>query len=455
MLIFYAVLAVVIIVGCIVLAKLKLTVNLTVLTASIVVALLAPWGVYAATAAIAKNKEQTYYEFWNGSEQAVSTNVIACERDGYCDNTYQCDPYTVYVTETYTDSKGNIQSRTVAKTEYHDCPYSTQETDYIISTTLGDFYAGDSWMTGPQFRAGKAIPGGQKVSPPQTWLEAQSRIGSGNPSGVTQINSYKNFILAADTTLFENYSDRVESLLAEGLIPTPASATHSLYMSEKAYNAGNTGVDIGSMNRQLTQLNGYVGSELRGDMHVLFVESDRAGVPTDYTNAVKAHWTSEAVGKHAIAKNTLTLVVGVREEEGVPVVDWAKGFTGMPVGNEGLMQEFSNLKDEPINDTFIGSPTFDPATGSYTLSGGLVETMISGEHKFERVSMSASDADDTGTGFTYLSDSWKMKPETLSIAIWISSILAAIILGVGTMFARAMKDDFTDPLEKAVLAFQK
>lgn len=416
--------------------------NWTIAAGSIILSLLAPWGVYSITAVIAKNSEQTYYEFWNGSETAVSVNTIACVRDGSCHNTYDCDPYTVMVAQQVSDGRGGTTTVYVAETHYHSCPYSTEETDYIISTTLGDFYAATSWMTGPEYRAGSGIPGGMKTAPPQAWTDAQARLAAGNPLGVTQVNSYKNFILAADTTLFENYSDRVDALLAESLIPTPASSAHSLYVAEKAYSAGTTGVDMPSMNRQLTQLNAYMGGELRGDLHVLFVDSDKAGNPTDYTNAVKAHWTSEAVGKHAIAKNTVTLVVGVVKEDGKPVVDWAKGFTGMPVGNEALIQQFSNLTGLPIDDNFIGSPVYSPQSGTYSMSGGAVEEIISGENKFNRVSMSALDEGDNGSGFAYLSDSWEMKPETKAIAISVSGVLSGIILIIGFVLALHRSDTY-------------
>lgn len=434
MLVFYVVLALVIVAGCVFLTKSNFAPHLTVLSVSVVAALLAPWGVYSITAAVAKNDDQTFYEFWNGSEQAVSTKVVQCERDGNCEHEYDCDPYTVTEVESYTDEKGNSKTRIVTKTVYHSCPYSTEETDYIISTTIGTFSAGDSLMTGGEFRGHKPIPGGRQTAP-STWLEAKNRIDSGNPSGVTERHKYKNYILAADTTLFENYSDRIDFLLAENLLPVPVTNVHSLYMANKAYSVGDTKIDMTSMNEQLKQLNGFVGGKLRGDMHVVFVEASRVGDGTDYTNALKAHWTSEVVGKNAIAKNTLTLVIGVTQKDDKPVVDWARSFTGMPVGNEGLMQEFTNLKGSVIEGNFIGAPKFNVSTEQYDMSAGRVEDMVSGVHKFARVSMSASEKDDNGSGFSYLSESWKMKPATLALAIWLCSIISAIILITGTLIS--------------------
>jgi hypothetical protein len=311
-LIFYVVLGLVIVAGCVFLAKGKFGPNVTALAATIVFALLAPWGVYSITEAVAKENDQTFYEFWNGSESAVSTKVVQCDRDGSCKHEYQCDPYTVVEMESYTDKDGNPKSRPVTKTKYHDCPYSKEETDFIISTTLGSFSAGDNLMTGEKFRGNKEIPGGRQQAP-QAWIDAKNRIESGNPSGVTQLHKYKNFILSADVTLFKNYSDKIDHFLADGMLPTPVAGVHSLYMANKAYSAGDTKIDMNSMNSQLKQLNGLVGAELRGDMHIVFVEAAKAGDPTDYTNALKAYWSSEAVGKNAIAKNSLNLVVGVAQ----------------------------------------------------------------------------------------------------------------------------------------------
>lgn len=445
MLVFYVVLGLVIAAGCVFLVKSKTDAHFTVLSVAILAALLAPWGVYSITATIAKNDDQTFYEYWNGSEVSVSSSDVRCDKNGRCKHTYDCDPHTVISTETYTDEKGNMKTRQVTRTEYDSCPYSQVETTYKIETTIGSFTAGDSLMTGAEYRGNKSIPGGRQ-SAPATWVQAKERIDSGNPSGVTARHTYKNFILSADVTLLKNYSDKIEDFEEVGLLPVPASDVHALYQANKAYSAGDTKVDMASMNRQLTQLNAYAGSELRGDMHVVFVEAAKAGDRTDYTNALKAHWSSDKVGKNAIAKNTLTLVVGVTQKDNKPTVDWATGFTGMPQGNEGLIQEFSNLKGSVIDEKFIGSPKFNPATKQYVLSDGEVESMISGTHKFSRVSMSASDEDDKGSGFSYLSESWTMKPAQLAVAIWVSSIVSVIILAIGTWMSLAMTYSYRDPV---------
>lgn len=447
MLVFYTVLALVIVAGCVFLVKAKYAPHVTALSIAILAAMLAPWGVYSITAAVAKNDDQTFSEYWNGSESSVSATPVQCSRDGFCKHNYDCDPYTVTHVETSTDSKGKTSTRIVTTTEYHHCPYSNEETDFIINTTVGPFTAGSAVMTGDKFRGDREIPGGRQ-SAPSAWVEAKQRIESGNPAGVTSRHPYKNFILAADSTLFKNYSDKIDNLLGKNLLPAPSASIQGLYSANKAYSAGDTKLDMNSMNDQLAHLNGYVGAELHGDMHIVFVESAQAGDPTDYTNALKAHWTSPAIGKNAIAKNTLTLVVGVVQKDNKPVVDWAKGFTGMPLGNEALIQQFSNLKGDVIDGNFIGATKYDPSAKKYVMSGGKVESMISGPNKFVRMSMSGNDTTANGAGFSYLSDSWEMKPEALAVAIWISSIMSVILLTIGTVISVKMGNDFKDPVRK-------
>lgn len=430
MFIFYVVLVTVIVGGWFVARRyFKINFNLIALAVTLALALVTPWITYSITASVAKNADQTYYEFWNGSEVEAVSKTITCTRDGSCRNEYDCDPYTVTHEESYTDSEGKSKTRTVTETKYHDCPYSAQETSYGVVTTLGNITVEDSLMTGEPFRARKSIPGGRVTSPPALWVAAQKRIASGNPSGVTTRNTYKNFILSSDETLFASYSGNIDKLVSENMLPIPADKVFNIYKANKAYSVGDTKLDMDSMNTQLDLLNAAFGSELRGDMHVVFADASKAGEGNDYTNSLRAFWNSEAVGKSAIAKNTLTLVVGVEPNaDGKPSVAWSHGFTGMPIGNEALLQEFTNLKGQVIDDKFIGSPVFNIATETYTHSNGAVEDMVFGKFKFARVSMSATDEGDNGSGFKYLSDAWQMKSSDYAVVYWISGILCAMLL---------------------------
>lgn len=430
MFVFYTVLVAAIAVGWLVARRyFKLNFNLIALAITMIAVLITPWITYSITATVAKNADQTFYEYWNGSEIEAVSNTITCKRDGSCRNEYDCDPYTVSHEESYTDSDGKSRTRTVYETKYHDCPYSAEETSYDVLTTLGNFSAGASLMTGEQFRPSKSIPGGRVTTPPALWVAAKQRIDSGNPDGVTSRHEYKNFILSSDETLFASYSGNIDKLVADNMLPTPANSVFDIYKANKAYSVGDTKLDMNSMNSQLGLLNAAFGSELRGDMHIVFADATKAGEGNDYTNSLRAFWNSEAVGKNAIAKNTLTLVVGVESNvDGKASVAWAHGFTGMPVGNEALLQELTNLKGQVIDDKFIGSPVFNIAAKTYTHSNGAVEDMVFGKFKFARVSMSATDEGDNGSGFKYLSDAWKMKSSDYAVVYWISGILCAMLL---------------------------
>lgn len=462
--------------------------NLSVLAAASAVALLVPLLVYGITTSVSKSDQETYYEFWNGSEIQAGTTVDTCERDGSCSNTYQCDPYQVVETEYYTDSEGEQQSRLVTKTKYHSCPYSTEETDYFVDTTLGAFTVASNVMTGKEWRFGNPIPGGQVTTPPALWTEADTRIKAGNHGGVTKQSAYKNFILAADETLFRSYSNTIDDLNAEGLLTLPASSVYDIYDAQKAYALGFDGkVNVVPFSEDMQYLNAAVGTMLRGDAHVVFVNADKAGDPTDYTNALHAYWSSEDAGKHAIPKNAVVIVVGVGayekpdvettdteptteptaapegtvapvEEvveptepeiaEGAPVVSWARAFTGMPLGNEALMTQIqSELQGIVVDENFIGRPKFDPESQTYSMSGGAVESLLFGDNQFERVSMTALDEDDNGSGFQYLSDAWVPDEGTMALIFWISSIIAGLALAAGGVLGYMYNREF-DPIKE-------
>jgi len=483
--IFYIILSVVA-VAAIVFALISKRFNYTYLALGLAVAFMLPLPTYAIWTTVAKNDAQTCYEFWNGSEIAATSQSRECVRDGSCKNTYNCDPYVVMETEFYTDSEGKSRSREVPKTKYHDCPYSSEETEYIVNTTLGEYNVAGWLMTGAEYRAGRPIPGGRVVAAPALWTEAKKRIDAGTPGGVTKTESYKNLILASDRTLFKQYSDVVDEYQEDNLLPIPATGTVDLYDATKVYNVGVDKIDTAKLVEDNQYLNAAFGSELYGDLHVVFVDSKKAQDPTNYTNALHAYWTSKEIGKHAIAKNTMTIVVGVEDykkasvdntveatpapegtpipdaveepeiKEGTPVVSWARAFSGMPVSNESLMTQIqSDLQGEVIDDDFIGRPTFDTAAQTYTHSEGKIESVLFGTNKFERVSMEAADEGDTGGGFSYLADEWEPDAKTLAGINILSSILVLFALAGAGMLALSMRDEKDYIREITTTLFEK
>lgn len=357
---------------------------------------------------IYQNETSKFNEYWNGYETNAYANAVACQRDGSCRNTYQCDPYLVPVTHTRTvsDGKGGstTQTYTVMETRYHDCPYSTEETTYYVDTTIETFTIAKSVMTGEPFRAyERNIPGG-KQGAPQAWIEAKTRVEAGTPGPVTTVKPYKNYILASQDEFFEKYSDQIDVLKEKGLLPTPANGTYLTYQADKAYKVGDVNMKPAmfiNLKNDLSYLNGAVGDDLQGDLHVVFVPADVEAGKDDYLNALMAYWQSEELGRNALSKNAIVVVLGISEDG--EKVDWAKAETGMPVGNESLFTAIaSQMKDAPVDENLLGHPTYNINSGEIIHSNGKLESILWGDTGFERVSMTANEEDDNGTGFEYL-----------------------------------------------------
>ncbi len=427
--------------------------NLTYLLAGIAVSFVITLPVYPIWTHFAKTDAETYYEYWNGSETGTESYSQECYRDGSCTHTFQCDPYQVTEIEYYTDSDGKRQSRPVTVTKYHSCPYSTQETKFTINTTLGSKDVGGWLMTGEEFRWGHPIPGGRVTEPPALWTEAKNRVDAGNPGGVTERHSYKNFILASDATLFKDYEGDIEKYKEEGLLGIPANDVTNLYDAVKVYGFGGVKVPLIQEYVEDTQyLNARVGSELHGDLHIVFAPANKVKNFEEYRNVVKAYWTSKEVGKDAIAKNTIVIILGVQDDE----IKWGTGFTGMPVGNESLLHQFvTDFKNVPLDDNLIGSPRYDVASGKYVGSDGMIENMLFGVNKFERVSMSGADENDSGSGFQYLSDAWVPDDGTVIGIHILASILALLALGGAIVLSYSNKNEYDFVQNQTYKMFRK
>lgn len=442
--------------------------NLTLGAAAALIALLPALGVFGITTAIAKDSDQTYNEYWNGFEVSASTQVQQCQRDGSCVNEYQCDPYEVIELETqyYTDSEGKSKSHQVPvkKTKYHDCPYSTEETTYVVDTTLGGFVVASHLMTGEEFRWGMGIPGGRVTTPPQLWSDAKARVDSGKPGPVTKVNEYKNYILASDNSILKRYSSVIDDYKAQSLLPAPSSGVYDIYQANKAYFVGSLPeIDAPAYTKDVANLTAALGTELQGDLHVVFVNATEVGDPTDYGNSLLAYWQSEELGRNALGKNAIVVVIAVDSykspapaatpnpqptdaaatpaptqaavapvstiKDGTPVVAWAKAYTGMPLGNEMLIQQIeSQMKGKVVDSNLIGHP--DYVGGSIKHSEGALETILFGSNAFERISMDDLDEDDKGSGFRYLSDEWQPDAGVMTTIFIISSIVCAAVFAL-------------------------
>lgn len=457
---------------------------------AVILAMLAPLPVYAISTSVAKNSDQTFNEYWNGFETATSLDTQGCERDGYCRNTYSCDPYTVVEIEYYTDSEGKSQSRMVTKTKYHSCPYSSEETSYYIDTTLGSYTIGSHLMTGVPYRGGVGIPQGQVLSAPAFWTEAKTRVDSGKPGPVAKVSTYKNYILASESTIFKRYSNRIEEFRANNLLPDPTSGISGFYDAPKSYFVGVNPkqVETTEYAKDVAALNASFGTFLQGDLHVVFVDAASVGDSTDYGNSLMAYWQSHELKKNALAKNTMVVIIGVKDyvvppleevsasdtlvipipnndaptvttpiiPEGAGVVAWAKAFTGMPLGNEDLITEVeSKLRGQVLDENLIGRPSYDIKKEAMVKSDGVLEDMLFGENKFERISMSALDENDSGSGFGYLSDEWVPDAALMTLIYFISIVLILIVLGFGAFLLYSSHYTLSDPLRDLIHSKEK
>lgn len=381
--------------------------------------------VYSVGSEIAKNSASTFHEYWNGFETAALKDTRECTRDGSCRHEYNCDPYTV--TTTSTNSEGKTTTHT--ETRYHDCPYSKQETTYTVDSTIGAITIAENVMTGEPFRWGKSIPGGQQGDP-ALWTEAKKRIDAGQPGPVTSVNKYNNYILASQESLFADFAANIEDMKAKNLLPVPSAGVYNAYQATKAYKVGDANVPLyGDYITDLSYLNGAVGDDLHGDLHVVFVPADIEGGKDDYMNTLKAYWQAKEHGRNAISKNSIIVLIGASADG--KTVEWAKATTGMPLGNEHLMTQIaSDLKDKPMDKNLLGRPSFNIQTEQVVSSDGVLEGILWGDNKFERVSMTANDVEDAGSGFSYLRD--EMKPSGWAV-FWMGVVnfFACAIVIVG------------------------
>lgn len=375
---------------------------------------------------IALNNKLSYNEYWNGWELQAVENDVTCTRDGGCVYTYACDPYIVLVPYTYTCGKSTCTGLR-PETRYHSCPYVTVESTHIVVTTLGD-YTIDSHVFAShpvEWRAGSGIPASVQRGPSQFWLDAKARVDSGRPGPVTQRNKYDNYLLASDTSIFKEYSSQIDAYRAAGELPDLQYGIQNFYQADKVYFVGYRPSNPGAWEKADSYLNGSFGTELQGDLHLIVVQNaDVTSNPDAYIIALKAYWQSyEFWGKNAMSKNSVIVVLGTTDGQ---TVAWARATTGMPIGNEAMITAIQNhMAGTPLTpDAVLGTvngefyqKVKDDGTTKLAVRGigenGALRRILWGMDDpatvFARVSMSANDASDNGTGFAYLKD--QIKPD--------------------------------------------
>lgn len=386
--------------------------------------------VYNVGSEITKDQATTFNEYWNGYETEAVRVDTACTIDGACAHTYDCDPYPVTVTKyrTVSDGKGGTTSQPYQDVEihYHSCPYSQQETTFTVKSTVDNYTIASNVMTGGPYRTGSGIPGGQVTSEPAAWAEARNRIAAGKPGPVTAVKPYKNYILASQETLFKAYADNIEDLKGKGLLPAPSKGVYGLYHATKAYMVSGANVPLfNDYKTDVEYLDGAVGKDLHGDLHVVFVPENIESGKDDYLNTLTAYWQSKEHGKDAISKNAIIVVIGVATDG--KTVAWAKATTGMPMGNEAMLTQIgSDLKGKPMDANLIGRPSMNPSDKKLIPSSGALEKILWGEHAFSRVSMSGGN--DNGSGFKYLRDEMQPSGWDIFVMALVNTIVGGLMI---------------------------
>jgi hypothetical protein len=410
-------------------------------------------GVTVVGISIAKSNALSYNEYWSGFEVTADVRTIQCSKDGPCKHEYDCDGYPV--TTSSTDSKGNVTTET--HTEYHSCPYVTDEYVYTVSDSLGDTHTlGDHWWPGnpdahrwtgygyndPAWGFGApSTPGNVPTGEPALWRAAKNRIADGHPGGVTKVAQYDNYIMASQTTILKQYSGAIDRYRADGLMPTPAKGVHDLYLADKTYFVGDVPGDAAAWQESIARFNGALGTEKQGDLHLILVTDKAITDPDEYTSAVQAYWQSPSLGDDALSKNGVVVVLG--STDGGKTVSWARAFTGMPKGNESfLVSVREDLPGTALTPAAVlGDPRASFKNGDVVVKhthGALEDAAYAKDTGFVRVEMK---------GFAYLAG--EIQPGTgAKVAILFVAALVGTGLWTGLLFLGEVTNH---PLRRAAL----
>jgi hypothetical protein len=262
--------------------------------------------------------------------------------------------------------------------------------------------------------------------------------------------SYANYLYASDMTNLKQYSPDVKQYLDKKLLPALTSKVRDFYMADKVHFVGYAPDDVRGWQQSLAYLTAALGNEMQGDVQLLIARQDDINANPDlYAIVLKAYWQDKNVfGKDAFSKNGVAVIVGTTDGK---TVAWARAFTGMPLGNEQLLVAVrSSLKGVALTpESLFGdvrgqiqtekSAHGDKQTVLSTRTGGALTPLLWGQPdpatKFARVSMTANDSTDHGSGFLYLAS--EIQPTTGQSAV---IVLIAFLLGLRAWGGCAMFD---------------
>lgn len=400
-----------------------------------------------------------YEQYVNGVETEAIDNVTTCYAGhtgdsvaaglSNCRWVYQSGmnywTTTRTVEDCATDTKGNRSCTSRPVTDHHSAPiytpYATREHTFSVKASVGfkelEFHYDTVYLDqNPQPYSAKAIRKNIPRGVPEDWSEARQRLIAGDPRSIEVLDPYDNYILASDDEVLKTTSLDVEKYKKAKLLPAhtagimgnPARGVTG-WQAEKMSFVGVSVPDPSRFQSELSRYNAALGLTQQGDLHVVAVncQSVPANEAVAYTNAVKAYWQGPDFGKRALAKNGIALVLGVCNG----TIEWAKGTTGMPFGNERMLQWFQDyLPGTPLStEAIFGSMrTRIGADGepvvTHSAVPGVLERIMFDEVPFKRARMSCDDG--SCVGYKDLLD--KIEP-TKAQKTWMVVICLFIALG--------------------------
>lgn len=400
-----------------------------------------------------------FSEYWGGWEINTRIDTTTCYKDGSCRYTYQCEPYTVQVSYQECSGSGDdrhCETKYRNETRYHSCPYVNAEYTYVVSTTLGDYVIGDHMLPANpdgnrwrdtydfQWQIPSWVISQAGTGIPPFWQAAKDRVDSKNPGPATKVNSYNNYILAADFSLLQASSPNIERFSKLGILPSiarPSNSIYGFYWANKVYFVNWTPADPNAWHEASMRFNGAFGSELQGDLHLVIINSqDAKNEPDAYVNALKAYWQNPEVwGDDTFAKNGYLVVIGTTD--GL-TVDWARATTGMPEGNyESQIHIRNNSESISLTpaailgnikgEVYVRDDGKTKVRTIHTATPGFLEKVLFGldevSTKFIRVSMSADDPEDIGSGFLYLDSQIEPKDGQKHLIVGITFVIGLMV----------------------------
>ncbi|MEO7904434.1 MAG: hypothetical protein ABIR91_01420 [Candidatus Saccharimonadales bacterium] len=418
--------------------------------------------VLAVGGAMSTDSALKYQEFYNGVETSATVHVKDCHpgSSGGSVSSGRSNCHYEYRTgETYTyqemyfvtvsdgcDKDGNCSShqevRYRPETGYIYAPYATKEYVYEITDSLGETYRFPQIFVkdGEGFR-GEALPGDIPRGDPAEWANAKKHLDEGDPRPVTRMFKYDNYILASQDEMLKPFSQNVEQYKEAGILPEhtkgimsePLHGFSSGYANKVSF-VGVKVADESAWQQSLMEFNAALGSKYQGDMHLVLIDTSLVDNQTDYMDALKAYWLGPDFGRRALSKNAIIVVAGVKGDE----VAWAKASTGMPFGNEVMLQGITNFtpgtKFAP--SSLIGAPRTvvvpakgdedDSVTVSLSSQPGVLERVVLDDFSFQRACMKCVDDDGEQIGYGDLISQIEPPMWQLSIMIFIVFVLSAV-----------------------------